>query len=81
MVDVAQIIAQLGFPIAACAAMGWYVKYITEQHRKDMEELRKTHADAEQAIKEAIVNNTIVMTKICERIGVINEDNYRDDKE
>lgn len=76
--DAMQIISQLGFPIAACAAMAWYVKYITDVHRKDMEELRKSHQDAENSIKEAIVNNTIVMTRLCERMGEINENNARD---
>lgn len=73
--DMVQVISQLGFPIAACVAMGWYVKYITDVHRKDMEELRKSHTDAENSIKEAIVNNTIVMTRLCERMGEINENN------
>lgn len=68
--DMVQVISQLGFPIAACVAMGWYVKYITDKHREDRKETESLHRDAEMAIKEAVVNNTIVMTKICERLDV-----------
>lgn len=68
--DIVQVISQLGFPIAACVAMGWYVKYISDKHREDRKETENLHRDAEMAIKEAIVNNTIVMTKICERLEV-----------
>lgn len=67
--DYIQIISQLGFPIAACSAMAWYVKYITDKHREDTQELQRSHHDAENAIKEAITNNTIVMTRLCERLG------------
>lgn len=73
--DMVQAISQLGFPIAACCAMGWYVKYITDKNAKQLDEIRKSHETAENTIKEAIINNTIVMTKLCERLGEHNEDN------
>lgn len=68
--DIVQVISQLGFPIAACVAMGWYVKYISDKHREDRKETESLHREAEMSIKEAIVNNTIVMTKICERMDM-----------
>lgn len=71
--DIVQVISTLGFPIAACCAMGWYVKYITDKNVKQLDEIRKSHEIAENTIKEAIINNTIVMTKICERLGESNE--------
>lgn len=71
--DMVQVISQLGFPIAACCAMGWYVKYITDKNAKQLDEIRKSHEAAENTIKEAIINNTIVMTKLCERLGEHNE--------
>lgn len=73
--DVMQAISQLGFPIAACVAMGWYVKYITDKTREERTILEQHHKEAENSIKEAIINNTIVMTKICERLGDRDEDN------
>lgn len=75
------LISQLGFPIAACMAMGWYVKYITDNHRQDLQELQSKHTDAENTIKEAIVNNTIVMTQLCERMEKLSADHDRDVEE
>lgn len=63
------IFSNMAFPAAACIAMGYYVKYITDKHFEERRELENKHEQAEGAIKEAINNNTIVMTKICERIG------------
>ena len=68
--EITQIISQVGFPIACCVAMAWYVKYITDNNRNDRKELEKMHQESENSIKEAIVNNTIVMSKICERVDV-----------
>ena len=68
--EITQIISQVGFPIACCVAMAWYVKYTTDNNRNDRKELEKMHQESENSIKEAIVNNTIVMRKICERLDV-----------
>ena len=83
MTDVVSIIAQLGFPVAAAIAVGWYVVQLNKQHREDMTELNKSHRDeiAEitkdnankmEKLTEAINNNTLVMTRIYERLGVEN---------
>lgn len=69
------IFSNMAFPVAACTAMGYYVKYITDKHFDERRELENKHEQAEQSIKEAINNNTIVMTKLCERLG----DGYVDD--
>ena len=53
MNDIIQIIQTVGFPISACVAMGFYVKYITFKDE----------------VKEALNNNTIALTKLAERLG------------
>ena len=54
---VSQVIGSLGFPIAACAAIGWYfVKYQTQNN----ETLSK--------MSDALNNNTIALTKLTEKI-------------
>lgn len=63
------IFSNMAFPAAACIAMGYYVKYITDKHFEERRELENKHEQAERTIKEAINNNTIVMAKICERMG------------
>lgn len=62
---VSTLITQMGFPIVCCLALGWYVKYMTDNHK---EEINK--------ITQALNNNTLVLTKLCERLGV--EENGED---
>lgn len=68
--DMMQIIAQLGFPIAACCAMGWYVKYTEDKHRSERLELSAQHKLSEAELRCAVENNTEVMIRICERLEV-----------
>ena len=39
MEDILSLLGQYAFPIVACIAMGWYVKYIQDNYRKDIQEL------------------------------------------
>lgn len=67
--DMLQLVGNLGFPIAACVGMGWYAKYITDNHRADLNNLNGRHRDMELKMLEAINNNTNVMIRLCERLG------------
>lgn len=58
MSEVAQLVSSIGFPIVACLLCGYYIKYLTDQHRSEVDELAK-----------AIENNTLVMNRILERLG------------
>lgn len=66
--DFTQIISQFGFPILACIAMGWYVKYITDQNRDQIDSLSKSHAEETEKMTAAINNNTIALTRLCEKL-------------
>lgn len=67
-----QIISTLGFPIMACISMAIYVKEQTKNNREDVKELNTQHSKEMNAfkdeIKEALNNNTIALTKLCERL-------------
>lgn len=52
------IISTLGFPIACCIGLFWYLTKESERHREETDKL-----------KTAIDNNTIVITKLYERLG------------
>lgn len=67
--DIIEIFNQLAFPLAMCLLMAYYVKYITDHNREDLNNLNTQHREAEQRITEAINNNTLVMTRLCERMG------------
>lgn len=68
----AQLISSLGFPIVACMCMALYVKEQTKANREDVKELNAQHSKEmnsfKDEIKEALDNNTIALTKLCERL-------------
>lgn len=50
---VTQIITNLGFPIAVCCILFWYVYKIQQTHKEEID-----------ALTRAIENNTIALTKL-----------------
>lgn len=50
---VTQIITNLGFPIAVCCILFWYVYKIQQAHKEEID-----------ALTQAIENNTIALTKL-----------------
>ena len=56
---VTQIVSTVGFPIAMCVTLLWYIKDITDKHKQETEEFTK-----------ALNNNTIVLQKLCDTLGV-----------
>ena len=57
-IDIMQLIGSYGFPILACIAMGWYVKYMTDKNREDIKQSREAHKEEMTKITEALNNNT-----------------------
>lgn len=55
---ISQIISNLGFPIAVCVGLFWYIMKQNESHKEETERLRT-----------AIENNTLIITKLYERLG------------
>lgn len=61
---VIQIISTVGFPIVACAAMGWYVKYNNDKFQTILMDTNAKHKQEMDNIVTAINNNTLVMQKL-----------------
>lgn len=57
---IGQLIASLGFPIVAAAAMFWMVNKNEERHKDEIDSMRKT-----------IDDNTSVLTSIKELIQIL----------
>lgn len=70
--DIATLLGSYCFPIVACVFMAVYVKYITDNNREDTKELNRKHTEEMNAfkdeIKEALNNNTIALTRLCEKL-------------
>ena len=60
--DILQIISTLGFPIAACVAMGIYIVTTTKDR----------HEEVTNFIK-ALDNNTAMIQKLCDQLEVIKQ--------
>lgn len=58
---IAQMIQAVGFPIAMCLALAWYVKYQQDENKKTLENLTTV-----------LNNNTIALTKISEKLEGMN---------
>ena len=63
------IVTIVGFPIVACGAMGWYVKYISDRHSEEIQQLNEQHQEEMKQVTEALNNNTLALQKLCDKIG------------
>jgi hypothetical protein len=60
---VTQFISSLGFPIAVCLICFWYINKREEQHKEELTKL-----------SEALNNNTLVMQKLVDRLGDVDDE-------
>lgn len=60
-----QSISTVGFPIVMCLLFMYYIKYVNDQHKDEINKL-----------SESINNNTLVMQKLLDKLGgdLINEE-------
>ena len=59
---IVQVISSLGFPIAVCLICVWYINKLEETHRNEV-----------QKLTDALNNNTLIMQKLCDKMGVEKE--------
>lgn len=64
--DLLSMISTVGFPIACCLAMMWYVKYSTDQSREEIARLNDQHNQEMKEVTTAINNNTLALQKLCD---------------
>ena len=66
--EIVQIISTVGFPIAACLGMAWYVKYQTDTYKEEVSTMRKEHADEVGKMTEALNNNTLALQRLVDKL-------------
>ena len=66
--EIITAISTLGFPIMACIAMAWYVKYITDKNEQSRKEESENHKLEVSKMTEALNNNTIAINTLTERL-------------
>lgn len=62
--DIVNMIQTVGVPVAFCIAVGWYVKYISDQHREDVRQLNEQHRKEMNEVTQALNNNTAALQKL-----------------
>lgn len=62
-------IGQYAFPIVACVVMGWYVKYIQDNYRKDISDISTRHKEEMDKVTQALNNNTLAIQRLTDYIG------------
>lgn len=56
-----QMIGQYAFPVVACCAMGYYVKYNTDENNKRIDNLNAQHKEEMSQVTQALNNNTLAL--------------------
>lgn len=69
MEAISTIIGTYGFPIAACVAMGWYVKYITDENNARLDKLNAEHKAETEKMTEALTNNTLAIQHLTDLLA------------
>lgn len=77
MSEIMTLISTVGFPIAACIGMGWFVKYQTDNNNKTMADLRQEQAEQNNTMLKAINNNTKALQELIDKLDLckaVNDD-------
>lgn len=59
-----QAVGTLGFPIVCASAMAWYVKYMTDRNREDIDKINAQHQQEMKEVTTALNNNTLALQKL-----------------
>ena len=69
MGEISQLISSIGFPIAMCVLMCYYIKYTQDNYRTDINSLNEKHKEETTNLVQAINNNTLVIKELSERLN------------
>ena len=70
MNDIITIISTVGFPIAACVGMGWFVKYQTDLNNKNIETMRQEQNEQIRSMTNAVKNNTVALQQLVDKLDL-----------
>ena len=65
--NIVTIISSLGFPIVACIACGFFIKYMFETFLKQIQDMREEHRSEVDKMTKAINNNTAVIQRLLDK--------------
>lgn len=62
--NVTDIVSTLGFPIACCVAMGWYINKLQAQHKEEIKMLSEQHKDEVEKLTDVVNDVKLVVQKL-----------------
>lgn len=62
--DIVQMVTTVGFPIAMCLILAWYVKTRDEAHTEQINRITEMHKEEARTMTEALQNNTLTIQKL-----------------
>lgn len=65
---ISTFIQTVGFPAVCVLGMGWYVKYITDQHHEESQKMQEQHRQEMADVTQALNNNTLALQKLTDYI-------------
>jgi len=69
-----QMVGQYAFPVVACCAMGYYVKYSTDENNKRLDNLNAQHKEEMSQVTQALNNNTLALQHLTDMMAYNNND-------
>lgn len=66
--DIANLIANNGFAIAACVAMALYVRELTKSNHENLMKIMEQHKEETDKMTEAIQNNTLIVQRLLDTL-------------
>lgn len=67
-------IQTVGFPVVCVVGMGYFVKYITDQHHEEIEKMNEQHRVEMSEVTTALNNNTLALQKLTDYIQIGKDD-------
>ena len=67
-------IQTVGFPAVCVVGMGYFVKYITDQHHEEIEKMNEQHRAEMSEVTTALNNNTLALQKLTDYIQIGKDD-------
>lgn len=62
-------VSVVGFPIVMCLIFIYYVKYLNDTNRDQINQLQAQHRQETSELTKAVENNTLALTKLIDKIG------------
>ena len=59
-----QVIQTVGFPIACCVFLGYFIKKQSDEYREDVKKITEDYNEAIKEFRKTIDKNTLVLTGI-----------------